>query len=204
MHSKIRFIKQAIKNYSQIGAVFPSSSFLAKKMVKQKQVEKAKTIVELWAWTWVFAKNIFKIATPHALLPPHLRGTEGESKNIFIIEKDEELYKVLNHKFPTEKENIYNEDMLNLESILYNKNVRNIDLIVSWIPFRSLPKEIFPKLMEEVLPWLITEKTVFVQFSYIKSTKKMFEKYFENIETEVCYLNIPRAFVFTCSWFKLK
>lgn len=205
MHSKIKFIKQAIKNYSQIWAVFPSSRFLAKRMVKQYQIEKAQTIVEFWAWTWVFTKDIFKIATPPALLPSNLRGIDGEfsdSKNIFIIEKDNELYKTILHKFPEQKDFLYNEDMLNLKKILSNKSINNIDLIISWIPFRSLPKEIFKNLMEEVLPEIVWKNTIFVQFSYMKNTKEMFEKYFKNIETEVCYLNIPRAFVFTCSWFK--
>jgi hypothetical protein len=30
----------------------------------------------------------------------------------------------------------------------------------------------------------------------------MLEKYFENVETEICLLNIPSAFVLTCKWFK--
>jgi phospholipid N-methyltransferase len=52
--------------------------------------------------------------------------------------------------------------------------------------------------MEKVLPKVVTKDTVFVQFSYMKSTKNMLEKYFENVETEICLLNIPSAFVLTC------
>lgn len=192
MHSKIRFIKQAIKNYSQIWAVFPSSWFLAKKMVKNHQIQNSKTIVELWAWTWIFTKNIFDLLE---------NLNEQDKKSIFIIEKDIELYKTISKKFPQQKQNIYNDDMLNLKEIIAKKWLNHIDLIISWIPFRSLPKEIFTDMMEKVLPEIISKETVFIQFSYIKSTKKMFEKYFENVEIDTCLLNIPSAFIFTCSWF---
>ena len=193
MRSKIRFIKQAIKNYSQIGAIFPSSGFLAKKMVRNNQIENSRTIVELWAWTWIFTKNIFDLLE---------KLNSHDKKNIFIIEKDRELYKTITKRFYKQKDLIYNDDMLNLKNILAMKWLNHIDLIISWIPFRSLPKEIFTDMMENVLPELISKDTIFIQFSYMQNTKKLFEKYFENIKTDTCLLNIPSAFVFTCSWFR--
>ncbi len=92
--------------------------------------------------------------------------------------------------------------MLNLREIISKKWLNNIDLLISWIPFRSLPKELFDKMMNEVLPWLITKETIFIQFSYLKNTKILFDEYFNEIKVESCLLNVPKAYIFTCKWFK--
>jgi phospholipid N-methyltransferase len=44
--SKIKFFTKFFKNRKEIGSITPSSRFLANKMIRSKDIEKAKIILE--------------------------------------------------------------------------------------------------------------------------------------------------------------
>ena len=186
--SKLLFLKRFFKNRKEIGSVIPSSKFLAKKMVVSNYINNSNVIIEIWAWTGSFTKEIFK----HKL----------EWKKVFIIEKDKSLYNLLVEKYPEYKKYIYNYDMMDLPNLLKENNLTNIDLIISGIPFRSLSKELFSWFMENIVLKYFDETSIFMQFSYLKNTKKILNKYFNNIDIKDCWLNIPKASIFICSKFK--
>jgi len=188
MMSKLKFLKKFFLNRKEIWAITPSSRFLANKVVCKNDIEKSWIILEIWAWTWSFTKKIFEY-------------TQNKNKKIFIIEKDKDLYELLLKKFPQNKENIYNIDILNIEEILKEKNIEKIDLIISWLPFKSLPLEIFYFITKEFLPKYTFENTIFIQFSYFKNFSKMLEDYFLKVEKKSCFLNLPRAYIFRCKNF---
>ena len=185
--SKFLFFKKFITDTKQTWAILPSSSFLAKKMVKKSDIENSKIIVELWAWNGIFTEYIFKYS----------KGTINDKK-IFIIEKDIDFYNVLIKKFPDYKENIFNIDVMDLEKLLIKNNIKEIDLIISGLPFKSLPKKIFIYLVEDLFLKFFKEETKFIQFSYFKTFSKTLEKYFLNVSYKRCLLNIPVAYAFEC------
>ena len=92
--------------------------------------------------------------------------------------------------------------MMDLPKLLKENNLTNIDLIISWIPFRSLPKDLFSWFMENIVLKYFDETSKFVQFSYLKNTKNMLSKYFNKIEEKDCWLNIPKATIFICWKYK--
>lgn len=183
MKTKLEFLKNFIKNRKEVWAILPSSVFLSKKIVDWNIIEKSEVIIEIWAWTWSFTKEIFK----HKL----------NWKKIIIIEKDINFYKILIKKFPKYKQYIYNIDMLEIDKILSDRWINKIDLLISWIPFKSLPKEIFYIFMDKIIKYFHKD-TYFFQFSYFKNTKKKLKKYFKNINITICFLNFPIAFIFKC------
>ena len=183
--SKFLFFKKFITDTKQTWAILPSSSFLAKKMVKKSDIENSKIIVELWAWNGIFTEYIFKYS----------KSTINDKK-IFIIEKDIDFYNVLIKKFPDYKENIFNIDVMDLEKLLIKNNIKEIDLIISGLPFKSLPKKIFIYLVEDLFLKFFKEETKFIQFSYFKTFSKTLEKYFLNVSYKRCLLNIPVAYAF--------
>jgi len=193
--SKKLFLKKCITKYRETGAILPSSKFLAKKMITKEDIEKSEVIVELWAGSGSFTEYIFKYFEEYKL------NNKNTSKKIFIIEKDIDFYNVLLKKFPEYSNIIYNIDLLDIEDLMINNDVKNIDLIISWLPFKSLPKEIFDFLVLEFLPKFINNTTKFIQFSYFSNFMNILSKYFKNIDKKRCLLNIPTAYIFTCSNF---
>lgn len=191
--SKRLFLKKFITENKQTWALLPSSGFLAKKMVKKWLLSKSKVIIELGAWSWIFTQKIFEYL-----------WADIKNKKVFIIEKDKDFYDLLLKKFPEYKEYIFNIDLLHIEELLKSNSVDSVDLIISGLPFKSLPKEIFSFLVDIFLPKYVNNKTTFIQFSYFSNFSEILLKYFNDISIAKCILNIPSAYVFTCSDFILK
>lgn len=169
------------------GSVVPSSRFLVKQMVKKGEIQNAQVIVEFWPGTWVFTEEIIKYLTPHIQL--------------YIVEINPSFCDFLKQKFPQFSENIYNIDVRDFQKVLASKWISKIDLIISWLPFLSLPKEVFQSVFSSLLGKFWSENTIFKQFSYGPSSKKYFP-YVGEIQTSFCLFNLPPAFVFTMKWVK--
>jgi phospholipid N-methyltransferase len=105
-------------------------------------------------------------------------------------------------KFPYHKDSIYNTDILFLEKLFDEHNINKVDLVISGLPFRSLPKEVFSFVTDVIFVKYLTKESKFIQFSYFKSTIRKLHKYFADIDTEICLLNLPIAYVFTCNNYK--
>ena len=167
----------------EIGAVCPSSPILAKDMVTREEIQNSETIVELWAGTGVFTERIFSLIK--------------EGQKVIIVEKDEMFFEILQEKFPQYKKDIYNIDVQELWSILEEKGIDKVDLFISGLPFRSLPKKLFVNVMLMIRKFS-HKNTKFKQFSYAPNVDH-YKKYFASVLTATCIRNIPPAFIFTCS-----
>ena len=185
--SNLLFLKENITENRQTWAILPSSNFLAKKMVKKSDIENSEVIIEFWAWSWAFTEYIFQYSEDFI-----------NKKKIFIIEKDEDFYNLLIKKFPDYKQFIYNIDVLDIEKLFKENNIKKIDLIISWLPFKSLHKNIFDYLVTDLFPKFFKKNTKFIHFSYFNNFSKTLEKTFHKVWCEKCLLNIPSAYVFDC------
>lgn len=183
-----------------IWAIAPSSKFLAEEMVTERDIFWAEVIVEFWAGDGVFTQRIFELAERFA----------SKNVKIFIIELDPELYQKLIQKFPEHKDSIYLYDALKLPELLASNWIQKVDVIISWLPFVSLPKRFFVEIMNII--WDVSHiKTVFKQFTYIALTQDdkernmaKYAKYFDLVIKETEFINVPPAFVLTCMWFRKK
>ncbi len=187
----MKFLKKYFESStkrSEIWAFCSSSWFLARVMVKEEEVRQANVIVELWAWTGVFSREIF-------------RFSEGMKKDIFIIEKDRDFYEVLVKKFPEHTHNIIHADVSEWEKILRERWIEKVDLVISSLPFQSLWKDVLTSVLNHFLGSFFDTKSIFKQFSYIPSTKN-YVNHFLHIQKDFCLLNFPPATVFTCTGYK--
>jgi len=87
--SKLKFLKKFFLNRKEIWAITPSSRFLAKKVILENDIKNSEVILEMWAWTGSFTQKIFEFIWENK-----------ENKKIFIIEKDKDLFFLLQKKFP--------------------------------------------------------------------------------------------------------
>ncbi|MEJ2094502.1 MAG: rRNA adenine N-6-methyltransferase family protein, partial [Gammaproteobacteria bacterium] len=64
MYESLKFLIEFIRKPTQVGAISPSSKWLARKMVKNNNIKEADTIVELGPGTGVFTSEIICKAHP--------------------------------------------------------------------------------------------------------------------------------------------
>ena len=176
----LSFFWRYVRNPSSIGAVCPSSRFLARKMVNplKESITSDSVVVELGSGTGAVTKHI-------------LTELSIDPKKLYCVEFDSDSAKVLSEKFPSV--NVANDTAENIVPIL-GGDIVNLKCIVSCLPLLSLPDNSVRavlKKVEEVLP----EGGLFVQFTYNLCASPA-EKYFRNlkrIKTDFTLFNVPPA-----------
>jgi phospholipid N-methyltransferase len=177
------FIAQFLKKGNKVGAVAPSSRFLAAKMLKQIPFERCETIVEFGPGTGAFTGYIQEKMKPNARL--------------IIIELNEIFCRDLTQKFTRPNTEIIQGSATDLSNILSERGIQNADCIIS-----SLPLAIFDEtLRENILTaahQCLSTGGHFVQFQYSLQSKKAVQRHFKHVNLTFTPLNIPPAFVYSC------
>jgi phospholipid N-methyltransferase len=177
------FITQFLKRGNKVGAVAPSSRFLAAKMLKHIPFERCETIVEFGPGTGAFTGYIQKKMKPNARL--------------IIIELNETFCHDLSQKFSNTHTEIIQGSATDLSNILAARGIQNADCIIS-----SLPLAIFDeKLREQILTAAhncLSPEGHFVQFQYSLQSKKAIQRHFNHMNLAFTPLNFPPAFVYSC------
>jgi phospholipid N-methyltransferase len=75
---------------------------------------------------------------------------------------------------------------------------QHADIIVSSLPFTVFPSEIRDAILNKIHEFLNPEG-YFVQFQYSLHSKKALNKRFNKTKIKFTPLNIPPAFIYTCS-----
>lgn len=163
-------------------SLIPSSRFLVRKMVRKEEIQAANVIVEFWPGTWVFTEEILKHMRPWTKL--------------YLVEINAKHCEFLKKRFPEIAEHIHNIDVREFHTILEAEGVSHIDIIISWLPFRSIPPEVLTYVFWTFLPMFSSKDTLFKQFSYVPSARR-YSDYISHILKEFCFINFPPAFVFT-------
>lgn len=179
------FLRQFMKNPAGIGAILPSSPFLAEQMINDIDFKKAKFIVELGPGTGVFTDMILENRNP-------------ETK-VMLIEKDRNFYSLLKRKYK-DQENllIINGSAENIDSFTESYACKGIDYIVSGLPFTSLPKAVSDDILDKTKR-LLGKKGRFITFQYSLYKQAYFKEFFSKVAIKREYRNIPPAFILSCS-----
>lgn len=175
------FLKQYIMHPRTVGAVAASGKELAKKMIEPINFNNANVIIEYGPGTGSFSKEIIK--------------RKNKNTIYIMIELNKEFYNTLK-KIIKEENNIHiiNDDVQNIENILKQYNIKEIDYIVSGLPFASLPKKISNKILKNTQN--IIGNGLFITFQYTKFKEKLFTKYFKVKDILKANKNVPPAYVY--------
>jgi len=182
--NSLTFLLQYIFKPRTVGAVLPSSKYLAKKMLASVDFDVAKCIVEYGAGTGVFTKRILEKRHPDTV--------------IIVFEKNEAFYQSLTNKYGAEP-NVYivNESAENVGQHLQKCGLEYADYIVSGLPFTSLPAEVSENILVQTKKYL-SESGTFITFQYSLLKMEFIRRFFISIETELEIRNIPPAYVLRC------
>jgi len=180
----LSFILQYATAPRSVGAVAPSSRYLARKMIHAIDFETAQCIVEFGPGTGVFTQEILR---------QRRLGTV-----VIIIERNADFCAQLRKKFADEQELHIIEGMAEqIGEYLHSMGFSHADYIVSGLPFTTLPAETGNAILTQAKNHLYKEGR-FITFQYSLLRKSQINRHFHSIEVTREWRNLPPAYVLSC------
>lgn len=183
--TRSQFLFEYVKNVREVGAIAPSSAFLARKMCESIDFETATTLVEYGPGTGVFTDEIIKHVRPDATL--------------VLVESNSAFYDKLRHKYKDHKQiKIMHDSAENIIAILDRLKLPQPDYVVSGLPFAALPAAASHAILSATARLLKQNSGAFITFQYTLFKRGLIESYFNDIRIKRELRNIPPAYVLTC------
>ena len=178
------FLKQYIFKPRTVGAVLPSSKYLAARMVNGINFAQVKCVVEYGGGTGVLTAEILRKRQP---------GTV-----VIVFEMNSTFYNVLNDKYGHEADvYIVNDSAMHIGQKLQEYGVQCADCVISGLPFASLPQEVSFNILTETKKHL-KPGGAFITFQYTLLKKDLIGQFFEHIDIVREMRNVPPAYVLRC------
>ena len=175
------------KDLKQVGAIAPSSKFLAKDLVEQLKNElicedcTPLNILEIGPGTGPLTKEIAELLRP--------------KDHLDVVEIHDHFFELVRKKYKSPNISIHHEDIIRFN------NGRTYDYIFSSLPYEAMPEDVTQKIWEKKLE-LCSSKAYICYFKYVSFRKfkcnfeeAVVEKYQSN--KKVVFLNLPPAKLFT-------
>lgn len=178
------FLAEYIKNIREVGAVAPSSRYLARKMCEPIDFTTAKVIVEYGPGTGVFTQELVDRMMP---------GTK-----LLLIESNVVFYHKLSAQFSKSSSVIVEQASAEAVTRLLKKHsLAAPDAVVSGLPFAALPGDVSKSILKTTKR-LLGAKGMFITFQYTLLKKGLIENYFDTVTLTRELRNIPPAYVLSC------
>jgi phospholipid N-methyltransferase len=190
MVAPVKFFWEFIKHPAAVGAVAPSSNCLAHEMVRCLDLAGARAVVEYGPGTGTFTD---------CLLPKLSEGT-----SFFAIEQSSAMAQIFRRRFPGV--NLYVDTVANVAELCERENVREVDCILSGLPWASFSDEQQCDILEAMMT-VLKPGGQFATFAYLQGLllpagqrfKKKLREYFAEVsKSKTVWLNFPPAFVYQC------
>lgn len=188
---RYRFIKEFITNPFVIGAVAPSSSHLARKMMEDVDLRSAKAVVEFGPGTGAFTDHI---------LP---RVPEG--CRYFAIELNRTMARIWSSRHPGVK--LHRDSVANVDTLCKQEGIEAVDVIFSGLPWASFDDDLQERVLDATLR-VLRPGGQLITFGYRVGTflpkgrrfYKRLPSYFSSVQrSEYVWRNLPPAFVVRCT-----
>ncbi len=181
--NKLKFLSESLKNLRTVGTFTRSSKFACEKMVSYVDFENSKVIVELGAGDGVITKHIVEKMRDDAIL--------------LTFEVNEEFCKTIRKEIDDPRVKVIEDSAEKLPYYLEQYGCKEVDNIVSAIPFVSIPEKLGKRIIN------ISKSTLkkggrFIQIHYSLLVKSRYEEAFNNVEVHFEARNMPPAFVLEC------
>jgi len=183
MAKKTAFLKQFWQEKKMVGAMSPSSKYLAHKMLRNIDFKKAKVIVELGPGTGVFTKKILELMEPDAKL--------------LVFELNDTFYEHLKEEITDQRMILIHDSAEFIQKYLNEAGFIHVDYIVSSLPLAVFPSKLKTNIINESYETLKNQGK-YIQFQYSLNSKRLLEERFDAVHLAFTPLNFPPAFVYTC------
>jgi len=143
------FLGRWVKAPHRIGALAPSSRYLARAMARQVDPRQARVVVELGGGTGSITRALLE----SGLAP----------EKLIVVERDERLHRLLAERFPQLR--VIAGDAAQLAALLRPLGITSISAIVSGLPLLSMTKRLRQRIVEQSFA-LLGDSGSLVQFTY--------------------------------------
>lgn len=184
------FVAEFLKHPRSVGAVAPSSRFLALTMLAAADLKRCRAILEFGPGTGAFTKYIFEQLCP--------------DQRYVGIEQNKQFTVLLRQRFP--HLTFVNDSVENLQAISTELKIRSIDAIVCGLPWASLPLHVQDNAFK-AMRGLMHADSVFCTFAYIQSLilpaahvlrARLRTEFASVSQSQIVWRNFPPAFVYVC------
>lgn len=186
----LQFFGTFLRKPANVGAVMPSSPALARSLVKDCPFRTARLVVELGPGTGAVTKLILERL--------------GRRTDFFALELAEEHVRALRRRFPGLT--VYHDSAENIRRYLPRHGAREVDCVISGLPWASMKRAAQERIMEEVHRALAADGA-FTTFAYVHSAwlprarhfREWLMQNFKHVAiSRVVWRNVPPAFVYHC------
>ncbi|MEZ5471380.1 MAG: methyltransferase domain-containing protein [Marinicella sp.] len=171
------FLKHAIKSPMQVAYFMPSSPWLIEQIAKSAHLSDAKHIMELGPGTGGTTKGILKYMQDDA--------------NLISVEINEKFIEHIEKTIDDKRLSVSNKGAQNLEEIMQDYDWGSADVIISGIPFTTLPKGMDKAIINSIYQAL-KPGGIFLAYQLRDHVSKLAEPVFgEYIYKTIEFKNIP-------------
>ena len=183
MQSRLRFLKQWVKNPRELGSITPSSRFLTREVVDQIDFARARHIAELGPGTGVFTQAILDRL-----------GPEGR---LLAVDTNAGFVEHLRRENPDARLEVRQDSAERIDALVAEAGWPTVDAIVSGIPYSLLPRPVMRAILESTRRAL-GDEGLFVGYQYSRMLRPQLLDVFGNVRYRSVLLNLPPAFVYVC------
>jgi phospholipid N-methyltransferase len=180
IQQRLRFFRSFMANPRQVGAVLPTSRRTVRDMLGMANIPQARLVAEIGAGTGAYTGEILNQLHPEA--------------RFLAFEIDPDLAAVLSESFDDRRLQTINDSAANIEDYLDGAKV---DVIVSAVPFTSLPEDAKESVFGAAARALAPEG-VMVQIQYSTVLQGELTRRFASVRRRLSPLNVPPAFLYAC------
>jgi len=177
---RARFLRSFLKSPRQVGSILPTSQRAVRDMLDLAPIDAARLVVELGAGTGPHNREILRRL-----------GPQGE---LLAFEVDPALADGLARELPDPRLRVIADSAERLEAHLAG---RRADVIVSALPFTSLPRDVGRKILRAAHDAIGDDGIVLV-LQYSPLVQRELERTFARVERRLSLLNVPPAVLFAC------
>lgn len=181
MGTKTKFLRQFFKDRQMVGAVAPSTKFLAEKMLENVDFKSAKLIIELGPGNGIFTDILLNRMAPDAKL--------------YIFELNNVFYKELSERLSDPRATLIHDSAEFIQK--YVEETGTADAVISSLPLMVFPEELRSNVVNSAYEAL-SDDGKYIQFQYSLQSKKYLEGIFKKVNIRFTIRNFPPAFVYTC------
>ncbi len=174
-----QFLREYFSAPDTIGAIAPSSRYLAASMTAFIDFDKADCIVEYGAGTGVFTQDV----------------AARRDTTYIVNEQNDRFYEILRKQFyGMPGVVLIHGDAANVCGFLREQGFRHADYIISGLPFTSLPQQVSRRILSQTQKAIGIEG-IFITFQYTLLRKTFLENYFNIQKIVRVWRNLPPAYV---------
>ncbi len=190
MSDALTFLRGFISQPMKVGAIAPSSRYLAEQMVLSVDWSTAKTVVEYGPGTGVFTRRISECLRP--------------GSRFFAIEQSAELAQRTRGRCPGVQ--VHCDSVANVESLCRQEGIEQVDAILCGLPWAAFPESLQRECFDAMLR-VLKPGGQFATFAYwqgvVLPAGQRFSKLLRSTFGEVrrsptVWRNLPPAFVYRC------